>query len=76
MKKLALRERIANAETETEISDLLKEGASYEFASNKTRRSWKRWANRKFNSFAAPQPVEQKMTAPKKKKKKVVTSSV
>ena len=74
MRSLGLRERIARAETEEEISAMLKEGSAYEFASARTRRSWRLTANKKFGSFVAP-VAEQKMTAPRKKKKKVVAST-
>lgn len=70
MKKRGLREQIVGANSEEEIAALLKEGQAYEWASQKTRRAWKRTANKRFGSFAAPAPVEQKETPARKAKTK------
>lgn len=70
MNKSGLREQIVGATSEEEIAALLKQGQSYEWASQKTRRRWKRTANHKFGSFAAPAPVEHKDTPSRKTKTK------
>ena len=72
MKKRGLREQIVGANSEEEVAALLKEGQAYEWASQRTRRAWKRAANKRFGSFAAPAPVEQKETPKKIKTKKKV----
>ena len=70
MKKRRLREQIVGANSEEEIAALLKDGQSYEWASQKTRRRWKSAANKKFGSFAAPPPAEHKDTPARKRKVK------
>ena len=70
MKKRGLREQIVGANSEEEIAALLKDGQAYEWASQKTRRAWKRTANKRFGSFAAPAPVEHKDTPARKAKVK------
>ena len=70
MKKQGLREQIVGANSEEEIAALLKEGQAYEWASQKTRRAWKRTAHNRFESFPAPAIVERKDTPARKHKVK------
>lgn len=70
MNKRGLREQIVGANSEEEVAALLKQGQSFDMASEKTRRSWKRTANKKYGSFAAPAPVVQKEASVKKTKAK------
>ena len=70
-KTQGLREQIANSSDEASVTELLKVGATYTMASNRTKRSWKATAHRRFSSFAAPTAAEQKLTAPRQKKRKV-----
>jgi hypothetical protein len=65
-----LREQIVGATSEEEVAALLKTGQSYEFASARTIRGWKRSANKKFGTFAAPQLVVPKDTPARKTKVK------
>lgn len=79
MSSTGLREQIVRASAEQEIATLLATGKGYDMASDKTRRSWKRAANKKYGSFAAPAPIVQEETATKprgKKKVKKVKSEV
>jgi hypothetical protein len=46
-KPIGLRERIAQANTESELTMLMAEGKEYARASEKTRKSWKRTAIRR-----------------------------
>lgn len=67
-----LRQKIVQATSEQEVATLLATGKGYDMASERTRRSWKRAANRKYGSFAAPAPISQEDTATKPKGKKKV----
>ena len=44
---LGLRQRIASAASDDEINNLLAEGAKFEVASSRTRRSWRLTAERR-----------------------------
>lgn len=59
-----LRELIQSAASVEEVSKWLTEGKTFEFASRKTRNSWKNTANRRISVLSgkkveAPKPVEQ-----------------
>lgn len=63
---LGLRQKILTATSEAEVAKLLEEGKTYEFASVKTRNSWKSAARRK---AAGEKYVPTKSEQPAKKKK-------
>ena len=63
---LGLRQKILTATSEAEVNKLLEEGKTYEFASVKTRNSWKSAARRK---AAGEKYVPTKSEQPTKKKK-------
>jgi len=65
-----LREKIANATSEQEIVKLLKLGNSYEFASARTRASWKNTGFRVLESLKkVDKPTEEKSETKSKTKK-------
>jgi hypothetical protein len=69
---MGLREQIKNAGSEAEISDLLKVGKKYEFASDATQRSWKSTAKFRLSQLTKPIPVQtpsENTTTGKSKKK-------
>ena len=61
-----LRQRILSATSEEEVNKLMAEGKTYEFASIKTRNSWKTAANRT-NSGQKYTPTTTKGGTAKKK---------
>ena len=61
-----LRQRILSATSEAEVVKLVKEGEAYEFASRKTRNSWKS-AGRRALKTKAPAPSEVVDAKPVKK---------
>jgi deoxyribose-phosphate aldolase len=61
-----LRQRILLSTSQDEVSKLLNEGKTYEFASKKTRNSWANAARRK---AAGEKYVASKIEKPKAKKK-------
>lgn len=66
-----LRQQILAATSEDEVTKLLEVGKGYEFASRKTRNSWKSAARRALNQ-KAPAPTEEveQEAAPKKNRKR------
>lgn len=68
MKKeiFGLREKIAAATNEQEIVSFLKIGNSYEFASPRTRASWKNTAFRVINKLKQSDSNEESNDVPKK----------
>ncbi len=65
-----LREKIANATSEQEIVKLLKLGNSYEFASARTRASWKNTGFRVLENLKkVDKPTEEKSETKSKSKK-------
>ena len=65
-----LREKIANATSEQEIVKLLKLGNSYEFASARTRASWKNTGYRVLENLKkVDKPTEEKSETKSKSKK-------
>lgn len=68
MKKelFGLREKIAAASSEQEIVNFLKIGNTYEFASARTRISWKNTAFRVINKLKQTDSTEQSNDVPKK----------
>lgn len=72
----SLKTRIKTAKSESEVSDLLKEGKSYVFTSTKTRNSWVHASRRVLASFkgqtyVAPKQVETEFVEKKEKKQRV-----
>lgn len=64
-----LRQRILVATSEAEVTKLLVEGNTYEFASTSTRNAWKSAARRALNQKpVAPVEVEEEVVVPVKKK--------
>ena len=63
---LGLRQKILSATSEEEVNKLLEEGKTYEFASVRTRNSWKNAARRK---AAGEKYAVTKSQQPAKKKK-------
>lgn len=61
-----LREKIAAATSEQEIVNFLKTGNTYEFASPRTRISWKNTAYRVINKLKNTQSVEEVNNTDKK----------
>lgn len=65
-----LREKIASATSEQEIVKLLKLGNSYEFASARTRASWKNTGYRVLENLKkVDKPTEEKSETKSKSKK-------
>jgi hypothetical protein len=72
---LGLRQKLAIATSETEVTDLLNTGLTFEFASQSTRNGWKNTARRRLNTLkgtkvaapVAPQEEEEVVTAKKKR---------
>lgn len=65
-----LREKIAKATSEQEIAKLLKIGHTYEFASVRTRASWKNTGFKVLENLKnASQPIEEKSEVKQKSKK-------
>lgn len=65
-----LREKIRNATNEQEVVKLLKTGNSYEFASEKTKTSWKNTAFKTLQRFKDSNPENKSEEEPKTKKVK------
>jgi len=61
-----LRQRILSVTSEAEVVKLMEDGKTYEFASRKTRNSWKSAARRALKQ-KAPAPVEAVEGEPVKK---------
>lgn len=55
---MGLREQIKNAESEAEINVLLSKGNAFEYASNKTKNSWKSTAKFRMMKFNNSIPVQ------------------
>lgn len=64
---MGLRQKILSAASEEEVNKLLAEGKTYEFASVKTRNSWKNAASRRLKG-AAYTPKTRSETPTKKRK--------
>jgi len=75
---IGLREKIANAETEAEVINLLASGHAFEYASPRTKLSWKHTAQRRVrqlqkvvdttNTTKQPEVSSKKKYSYKKKK--------
>lgn len=59
MAKQGLRETILNAASAESITELLNTGAGFEFASRKTRNSWKSAGRRRLAALKGEKPVAQ-----------------
>lgn len=68
---MGLREQIKNATSDTEVTQLLATGKSYEFASDRTKSSWRSSAESRFVelSNSTPSQTTNKQIEPKKVKK-------
>lgn len=64
---MGLRQKILSASSEEEVNKLLTEGKTYEFASTKTRNSWKSAAQRRLKG-ATYTPKAREEGASKKRK--------
>lgn len=51
---MGLKQDIASAKTEKEVLELLDKGATFQFASGRTKRCWKATARNVLVSFGAP----------------------
>lgn len=68
---MGLRQKILRASSEEEVTKLLAEGKTYEFASRKTRNSWKTASERRLKGAAyKPKSVEDEEVPEKKRKHK------
>lgn len=75
---IGLRERIANAQTETEIVQLLSSGNTLQYASDRTRQSWRYTAQRRIRQLQMQDTTaatENSTVADKKKTTKKKSSS-
>lgn len=75
---IGLRERIANAQTETEVVQLLASGNNLQYASTRTRQSWKHTAQRRIRQLQKQDTIAVTEKSPvtyKKKATKKKTSS-
>jgi hypothetical protein len=68
---MGLREQIKNATSDTEVTQLLATGKSYEFASDRTQSSWRSTATFRLAELSNPTPTQtpNKPTESKKGKK-------
>lgn len=68
---MGLREQIKQAKTETEVTELVSKGKSYEWASDQTKRSWKSTAKFRIAELTNPVPSQtpDKSVVAKKTKK-------
>jgi hypothetical protein len=68
---MGLREQIKNATSDTEVTQLLATGKSYEFASDRTQSSWRSSATLRLAELSNPAPAQtpNKPTESKKGKK-------
>lgn len=77
-KPIGLRERIANAETETEVIQLLSSGNNLQYASLRTQLSWKHTAQRRIRQLqkqnSTPAMEKSPVTAKKKTTNKKTSS--
>lgn len=53
---IGLKQKLQKAASETEIVDLLNTGKTYEFASDRTKRSWKNSSKRRINFLSGKKP--------------------
>ncbi len=78
MAQTSLKNRIKSAKSETEVSELLKEGKTYQFASVKTKNSWSHTGKKIVASFKGgtyTAPVKETEFVEKKPKKQKVKKS-
>lgn len=61
-----LRQRIANASTPDEIDTLIKIGAGFEYASDRTRNAWGHAARRRYKELTKQDVEVPKMISPTK----------
>lgn len=73
----SLRDKIVNAKSKDEVEACLQEGKTYKYASTKTIRRWRAFAQKKISSLSAETVAEQPKVEVKKtpKVKKVKTSA-
>lgn len=69
---MGLREDIKNAVSSTDVESLLNKGKSFEFASNRTRQSWKSTARFRIVELTNPVPAQNSEKPVKSEKKKTV----
>jgi hypothetical protein len=72
---MGLREQIKNAGSEAEITQLISKGKTYEFASDRTKNSWKSTAKYRIAELSNQIPAQtapSDATHPKKVSKKTV----
>lgn len=55
---MGLREQIKNAGSEAEINDLISKGRTFEYASDRTKNSWKSTARYRLSELNNPVPVQ------------------
>lgn len=70
---MGLREQIKNAGSEAEINELVSKGKTYEWASDRTKNSWKSTAKFRIAQLSNPIPAQtapSDATHPKKVNKK------
>lgn len=68
---IGLREQIKNATSNEEIQSLLNTGKTFEWATQKTRLSWKHTANRTLEKLSSATKTADVNSEDKKEKKKV-----
>lgn len=64
---IGLREKIANAETEAEVISLLASGHTFQYASPRTKLSWRHTAQRKIRQLQKVDTTKQSEVSYKKK---------
>jgi len=69
---MGLREQIKNAKTAPDVDSLLRTGSKYEFASPRTKQSWKSTARYRLAQLTNPVPAQEASAeaTPVKKSKK------
>ena len=70
-KSIGLREQIRDATTNEEVQSLMSTGKTFEWATPRTRLSWKHTANQTLEKLSST-PKETEVTSEEKKEKKKV----
>lgn len=71
---MGLREQIKTATSESEVTTLLSKGQTYEFASDRTKKSWKSTAKLKLAELSSNDPAQSPEKSVETKKTKTKTN--
>ncbi len=74
-KSIGLREQIRDATTNEEVQTLMSTGKTFEWATSRTRLSWKHTALRTFERLSSTPKETELMSEEKKEKKKFLKRS-